>query len=244
MYELDLTRRKAVPGECQAFLMKAICNAQEGYQLCIEWPFNRGKSNHPRIDRHKEAHVRVWEIFNGRKRKKELVVHHKCDNPPCINPNHLEETTVAINTQLGVRCVLTLAQVEAARNEACENGTCVEELAERLEISHGTMWSAINGKSWKNAGGPIAGVDYKPKRKQHVRTKNGLTQEQIADIVQMRKDYRDRVLDRRHYENKYSWTPTKVTQIVRGQIYKYVDGPIVGVDYEETETRRYVSRKS
>lgn len=52
--------------------------------------FYRGK--------HLNAHRVVWMLFNG-PIPEGLVVRHKCDNPPCVNPNHLELGTHKDNTK-------------------------------------------------------------------------------------------------------------------------------------------------
>lgn len=39
------------------------------------------------------AHVLAWELANGRKVPKGLVVMHSCDNPRCANPAHLSVGT-------------------------------------------------------------------------------------------------------------------------------------------------------
>lgn len=43
------------------------------------------------------AHVFSWEARNGLKRPEGMEVRHRCDNPPCTNPEHLEIGTHAQN---------------------------------------------------------------------------------------------------------------------------------------------------
>lgn len=40
---------------------------------------------------HLSAHVLAWAIEHGRWPK--LCIIHSCDNPPCVNPDHLREAT-------------------------------------------------------------------------------------------------------------------------------------------------------
>lgn len=43
------------------------------------------------------AHIIMWEHANGRRLAEGKVIMHRCDNPPCCNPDHLIEATQADN---------------------------------------------------------------------------------------------------------------------------------------------------
>lgn len=60
---------------------------------CWEWTMCRNK-NYGMISvggtKKRGAHIVAWEIANSRTLPDGMVIRHKCDNPPCTNPAHLE----------------------------------------------------------------------------------------------------------------------------------------------------------
>ena len=59
---------------------------------CLEWTKCYNTDGYPRASfdgyENGKVHRVVWELFN-KKSAKGYVIRHTCDNPRCINPNHL-----------------------------------------------------------------------------------------------------------------------------------------------------------
>ncbi len=102
-----------------------------------------------------KAHRFSLALSLNRSIKDRLLVCHKCDNPSCVNPEHLFEGTAADNTQDCInkgrfRCVnkkLTETQVRLIRNNP--DKLSHRKLAKQLNVSPGTVYAVISGRSWK-----------------------------------------------------------------------------------------------
>jgi len=69
---------------------------------CIEWIGSRQKSNHGQVRISKKlylAHRLSWAIYNNQEIPEGLVIRHDCDNPSCVNPNHLRLGTQKNNME-------------------------------------------------------------------------------------------------------------------------------------------------
>ena len=84
-----------------------------------------------------------------------VVIRHKCDNPPCINPAHLIPGTQADNiTDMVIRArnrtrrSLTWEQVTEVRSRYAEGNTTQSELEKEYGLSSGSVSRIVTYKTY------------------------------------------------------------------------------------------------
>lgn len=97
----------------------------------------------------------------------ELYVLHSCDNPPCVNPNHLRAGTQSENmieasergrlddrnTIRGAKhpqAKLTEDYVREIRERYAEGGVYHKELADEFGVERSVVTNAVNRKTWRH----------------------------------------------------------------------------------------------
>ena len=110
------------------------------------------------------AHIYSWSIANGRK-PSEFVL-HSCDNPRCVNPNHLREGTQSENVKdmvargrdrFGWKLIgennphakLTEAVVVEMRRRF-QDGETLRAIGRHFSVSHLTVRDVVTGQTWKH----------------------------------------------------------------------------------------------
>jgi hypothetical protein len=108
------------------------------------------------------AHRLVWHLTYGPIPDGMLVCHH-CDNPRCVNPDHLFLGTYSDNTQdmlrkgrgnppIGERAPaakLTREQVRAIRDEYAAGGVFYHQLGTKYGVSEAMVHAIVARKQWK-----------------------------------------------------------------------------------------------
>lgn len=139
---------------------------------CWEWQGYRMPLGYGQIGVRKKVvltHRLAWELIHG-PTSDGLVVRHKCDNPPCCNPDHLELGTQQDNVNDAIErnriavgfalphTVLSDADVRAIRREySCVRGPGIwgaesnsAELAERYGVTKYHITEIVAGRERGN----------------------------------------------------------------------------------------------
>lgn len=123
---------------------------------CWLWLGLRTKSNYGKFSIGKKyisAHRFSYSLFNGLLDEDKFVC-HTCDNPPCVNPEHLFLGTPLENmmdmTEKGRQhSKLTVFNVIEIR-KMWDNGLSQRKIIEKFNITSGTVSNITARRSWKH----------------------------------------------------------------------------------------------
>lgn len=155
---------KYIPKDVSKFWKKVA--KTENPDECWLWlaPLDRGYGQFNGGRAHRVSYELAYgEIPEG------LCVCHSCDNPACVNPNHLflgthndnvqdkirkgrgaKGDAVASKGEKHPRHKLTNEQVLYIRQRYAEGGITMRELGRQFGVAHVQIVHIVNGKTWKS----------------------------------------------------------------------------------------------
>lgn len=132
--------------------------AERDRSTCWVWPHNLSQSGYGtlRVDgRNRRATHMVFELL-GTPVPDGQIVRHKCDNPPCVNPDHLELGDKWDNAIDSVKrgrhphqklTEADVRQIDASLNEFDGYGACAA-LARQYGVTPAAITRIKAGKNW------------------------------------------------------------------------------------------------
>jgi hypothetical protein len=144
-------------GACWAWLAGKDSGGYGKFQITGRGP--RFLGDHP-IQKHVRAHRLAYELTHGLVNQ-ELVMRHRCDNPPCCNPAHLEPGTQKQNRQDAVQrgreprgVQKTIAKIDestvAEIRRLRESGLGPIKIAQELGLTSGIVCGVYYGRTWRH----------------------------------------------------------------------------------------------
>ena len=143
-----------------------------GPDSCWEWTATRHRAGYGWIRigsyldgsrRNTFAHRVSWELAHGKHIPSGMMVRHRCDNPPCVNPRHLELGTNRQNMRdmpargraPGGRRKLTDVQRAEVRRRYLAGGISQSALGREFGLTQSGVSSIVHWH-WDPADEPVA----------------------------------------------------------------------------------------
>jgi hypothetical protein len=131
---------------------------------CWEWKDYKDKDGYGTFwldGSDRRAHRVAYEITKGKIPEGKCCCHF-CDNPSCVNPNHLWIGTSKENTHDAIKnrifpmgenhwkSRLTETQIKQIRALRNQEGKSLAELSNQFGVTKAHIWQVSVGKSWKH----------------------------------------------------------------------------------------------
>jgi len=179
------------------FICTSHVKDNNGYIVC--WKKHKGKL-------YRRVHRYIYAVINNCILDSETVVRHKCDNPNCINPDHLEIGTHADNVMDRVKRNRSAIGSKHGRSKLTEeevkiikldNITPHSVLARKFGVNEKVIANIRKGRIWKHVLPDVVNT-YKPSKPKPPRIAKVFNEELVKEIKLM---------------FKQGMTPTEVSRI-------------------------------
>lgn len=118
---------------------------------CWNWNGARCPSGHPLVKvlrKLRLAHRVYYEFFYGPIPEK-LHLHHECENPRCVNPDHLVPLTPGAHMRWHAK--LNWDTVHEIRELAATGSVTQKQLGERFGVSERTIGVVVRNEAWRDS---------------------------------------------------------------------------------------------
>lgn len=151
------------PEETKQKMEKAFEKFFEKTEGCWEWQGAKKSYTSKKLPygcftfrnhRNIAAHRISYQLYKGNI-SKGLIIMHTCDNPPCVNPDHLKEGTYLENHRdklIKGRCrgeKLTIEKVKEIK-KLLKMGVMKKRIVQDFNISRTTLYWIERGKTWND----------------------------------------------------------------------------------------------
>lgn len=232
---------------------KVLSNVKYTDQGCWEWQGAKTKFGYG-TNRYERKLYYTHRIIlqthgEGFSEEKDFAC-HECDNPCCVNPDHLFAGSHKDNMEdaadkgriEGTRVKgedhgeskLSEKEVVAIREQYASGYFSQQELATSFDVERTQIGSIVRGENWKHVDGPITetgqrnqyqmpGNDGKNPDKQGENHHNSFLNEE--EVVEIRKKYHGQDVFQKDLAEQYGVARSNIGQIVRGDSWESAEGP-------------------
>lgn len=173
----------------------------------------------------------MWELMHGSIPVGLCVCHH-CDNPRCVNPDHLFLGTYADNVADKKRkgrqargethgtAKLSAKQVVEIRRQYFVNGVPLQTLAEKFNMHFSQIWHIVRRVQWDHL--PVEPFERKRKTNHRRGEKRHTAKLSRAQVIEIRERYAQGNVTHRMLAAEYGVSPNQIGRIVRGVDWQHI----------------------